>query len=348
MRLNDQQDDKDLEDVSSDASDNTLDDAADGMSEADAGSSSAETDEKEAEKSTLDVVRDVVGEKKDDAAAAASSADGDEDAGGDAGGSSSRKEQDNENFTDVPFHKHPRFKQLIIERNGLRQDAERHRNVQNFLDTHALGSDEAANALVIFAQAKTDPVGAWAAIKPWVQELLVAAGEVVPADLQARIDKGELAIDTAMEISRERAKSKSATSRQSFAEQQRERQSRIDQANELSDTAESWEADRVRLDPNYDAKRVPLRKEIAYLHSTEGKPTTKDGVLDQLKRAYKAVNDALKLPSTNGQQQRQQAQQQQRKPAIKPVTGGTVSGSAREAPKTTLDIIRANRRQAAG
>ena len=330
------QDENELEVKSSDASD--LDDAADEMSDAAAGSSAAKDDQtdEEADKSTVDIVRDVV--KMEDASAAASSADGEEGAGEEAGGSQSRKEPDNENYSDVPFHKHPRFQHLISERNSLKQDAERHRNVQNFLDSNGLQADEAADALLIFARAKTDPVGAWNAVKPWVQKLLIAAGEVLPDDLRSRVEKGELTQDTAMEISRERAKAQSVTSRQTFAEQQRERNAARERSDALVNTANKWESDRLRLDPNFEAKRIPLGKEIAYLHATEGKPDTPEGVLDQLKRAYKAVNDSFKAP--------QPAPQQQRKPALKPVMGGQVSGSVREEPKTTLDIVRANRRAA--
>lgn len=330
------QDDNELEVKSSAASD--MDDASDDMSDAAAGSSAAKDDhtDEEADKSTVDIVRDVV--KTEDKPAAASSADGEEDAGGDTGGSQSRKEPDNENYTDVPFHKHPRFQHLISERNSYKQDAERHRNVQNFLESNGLQADEAADALLIFARAKTDPVGAWEAVKPWVQNLLIAAGEVLPDDLRSRVEKGELSQDAAMEINRERAKAKSVTSRQSFADQQRERNAARERSDALVNAANRWESDRLRLDPNFEAKRASLAKEIAYLHVTEGKPDTPEGVLDQLKRAYKAVNDSFKAPHT--------PPQQQRKPALKPVMGGQVSGSVREEPKSTLDIVRANRRAA--
>jgi hypothetical protein len=196
---------------------------------------------------------------------------------------------------------------------------------------------------LIFAQAKTDPVAAWNAVKPWVQGLLVAAGEVLPDDLRSRVEKGELSQDAAMEINRERAKSSSATSRQTFAEQQRERSTARERSEALVNSANQWEADRYRLDPNFEAKQIPLRKEIAYLHATEGKPNTPEGVLDQLKRAYKAVNDSFKAPTVPKPGAAPHA-----RPAIKPVTGGQVSGSVREAPQSTLDIVRANRRQAAG
>lgn len=339
-QLFDDQDDNEQEVKSSAASD-TLDDAADEHSDAAAGSSAANDDE--AEKSTVDIVRDVV-KAEGDAADTASSAEGDEAAGQDDGGSASQ-EQDGDEFKDVPFHKHPRFQQLVTERNSYKVDAERHHNVQNFLDSNGLTSEEAADALVIFAQAKVDPVKAWAAVKPWVQNLLIAAGEVLPDDLRGRVENGELTLDAANEISRARAQSSSAERRQTFADQQRERNDAKALSTSLVNTANKWEADRKRLDPNFAAKQLPLRKEIAYLHSVEGIPNTPEGVQDQLKRAYKAVNDSFKAPPASPKPNAASQQQQPaRRPAIKPVMGGQHSGSASDAPKTTLDIIRANRR----
>jgi hypothetical protein len=55
------------------------------------------------------------------------------------------------------------------------------------------------------------------------------------------------------------------------------------------------------------------------------------------------VNKTFKAPAA------QPATATAEKPAIKPVTGGgTVTGTVREKPQTTLDIVRANRRKPAG
>lgn len=337
------QDDNEQEVKSSVASE-TLDDAADEMSDVAAGSSAANDDE--ADKSTVDIVRDVVS-ADDKSADTASSAEGDEATGQDDGGSASHSEQGDEEFRDVPFHKHPRFQQLVTERNSYKADAERHHNVQTFLDNNGLSSEEAADALISFALAKTDPVKAWATVKPWVQELLIAAGEVLPDDLRSRVEKGELTLDAANEISRAQAASRSAERRQTFADKQRERNDAKAKSTALVNTANKWEADRKRLDPNFGAKQIPLRKEIAYLQSIEGVPNTPEGVSDQLKRAYKAVNDSFRAsPASPKPGAASQQQPPARRPAIKPVMGGQHSGSAADAPKNTLDIIRANRRAA--
>ena len=300
--------------------------------------SSTATDANDA--SLLDVVRDVVSDREAPAAAA-SSAEGSEPALG-ADGKPLPAGPDNEGFTDVPFHKHPRFQEVIQQRNALREDAGRYQNVVGYLEANNLSSEEAANALHTFARAKVDPAGAFAELKPWLQELLVAAGEVMPADIQARVDSGEIPANVGVELSRERAKAKSHETRQGFEAQRTERQSQTNLAAELVSTADGWSKDRRVKDPNFAAKEPLLMREIAFLQQQEGKPKDKAGVLAQLAKAYEAVNKSFKTPAAAAQQQ------QQRRPAVKPVTGGNVTGSVREKPKTTLEIVRANRRQNAG
>jgi hypothetical protein len=286
----------------------------------------------------LGVVRDVV---KDRPApeAAASSADGTETGALGADGKPLPTGPDNETYLDVPFNKHPRFQALITQRNALREDAGRYQNVLGYLETNNLTSDEAANALHTFARAKVDPAGAFAELKPWLQKLLVDAGEVLSDDLKTRVDAGELSNEAAQEISRERAKSKSHETRQGFEAQRQERTSQTNLVTELVTTADSWAKDRRVKDPNFEAKHPLLLREVAYLQQQEGRPKDKAGVLAQLTKAYEAVNKSFKPPT---------AAPAVRRPAIKPVTGGAVTGTVREKPKSTLDIVRANRRQAAG
>jgi len=295
--------------------------------EATATSSSAADDDA----ALLDVVRDVVDERSEQDQA--SSADG-SDTGADPGAAAAQGQDD---YSDVPFNKHPRFQALVAEKNSYREGHVRYQNIENYLAANSLSAEEAANALATFARAKHDPAGAFAELKPWLQELLVAAGEVLPADLQARVEKGELTPDIALEFSRERAKSKSYETRQSFDQQRQQRDSDAERVKSLQSAADTWEADRATKDPNFAAKKPALFREVAFLQRTEGVPKDAEGVKAQLKKAYDAINAVFKAAAPA---------QQQQKPATRPVTGGVKAGNVRPAPKSTLDIVRAHRRGA--
>lgn len=326
--------DEEIEDVKSSVT-SDLDENAGSKTEdvketaADAKSSTA-TGEKE-EKDLLSVVRDVVDKSKPDAPAA-SPAEGIEEKVDEK----AAKEPDDENYSDVPFHKHPRFQHLLRKTKALAVDAERYQNVQRFLDEAGLSGQEASDGLEIMALAKTNPQEAWTRIKPFVQSLLIAAGEVLPDDLNQRVQRGELTAEAALEVSRHRAQAQSLQTAQSFREQQQQRQQQIAAVTALQTEAQRWEQDRRIKDPNFDAKYVALQKEIAYLHATEGKPTTPDGVRAQLQKAYKAVNDSMPAPAAPA------ARPQPR--AITPVRGGQVAGNTRPAEMSTLDIVRQHTR----
>lgn len=286
----------------------------------------------------LSVVRDVVTESRQEETA--SPAEGEE-----VDPEVGEQQTEAEDYSDVPFHKHPRFQQLLRKSKAYEEDAKAFQNVRGFLDTHGLTSEEAADGMIIMGLMKTDPVKAWEMLRPRVQNLLVAAGEVLSDELKARVQRGEMSQEAALEVSRAQAAVKAVATRQSFEQQRQERQQQSAAGEELRTAASEWEAGRMRKDPNFEAKVVPLQKEILFLQQKEGRPKTRQGVLDQLNRAYKAVNDAIR-PAAAPPSARTPAAPAVKKPAIKPVTGGQVAGGSKPEYKSTIDIVRANRRSA--
>jgi hypothetical protein len=152
---------------------------------ASAESSTAQTDDNDA--GLLNVVRDVV---KDRPAAAASSAEGAE-AGQGAGDTAIQRDRTTRTSRTSRSTSIHASRSLVEQRNVFREDAGRYKNITDYLEQNSLSSEEAANALATFARAKYDPAGAFTELKPWLQNLLIAAGEVLPDDLKARVEKGE-------------------------------------------------------------------------------------------------------------------------------------------------------------
>jgi hypothetical protein len=240
------------------------------------------------------------------------------------------KEPDDENFSDVPFNKHPRFQEILRQRNTYKVDAVRYQNVQNFIDTNGLAPEEAAELLTIGGLMKVNPVEAWKRIEPAVKRLLIAAGEVIPDDLRGLIQQQKMTPEAALEVSRARAATQSVTVQRSFDQQQAERREQMTQSNLRRDAATAWERDRRARDPNFDAKLEAIGKEVLWLQRQEGIPAMPQGVQDQLRRAYENVN---KGTSRNAPAARR---------AVSPVNGfQTGSSDARPAPRNTMEIIQA-------
>lgn len=285
--------------------------------------------------SSLSVVR-AVGDKAKAASEGASSAQGEAE-GAEPAAQSTKKEPDDRDFTDVPFHKHPRFQQVIGRLKVAEDAATKYNHVQNYMDNVGLSGEEGANALYVAGLMKTDPGKAWEALQPMLQDVLTRAGLVPSKELQAEIDSGRVTAEAAQRISRADAEVANLRARQASeaarAEAQRQRQT----ADSFVNAAETWESERREKDPNF-AKKVPLiEREIAWLHRTEGRPDTADVVKDQLKRAYDAANKQFRPAAPDVPA---------RKP-IAPVRGGQVSGNAAPAPQSTLEIIRSKNRDRA-
>lgn len=323
--------DDNIEDLASSA-DQTLDeDVAAKAAQTDAGSSTATGDGDDNE--LLNVVRDVVGERASTAAvspAAGSEENTDQAVAG--------KQPDDEDYTDVPFNKHPRFQQLLRKSKTYEQGHKSYENVVRYLDEQGLSGEEAAEGLELMGLMKSNPAEAWKRLRPTLEKLLVAAGEVPSPELMQRVTAGELTQAAALEISRAQATTRSMEARRTFETESGERR----QAREAQEaglrTVSEWENDRAIKDPNFAAKRPALEREIAYLLQKEGRPGTVDGIKDQLKRAYDAVNKAFVAPAPKVPANQQRA--------IRPVNGGQKAGT--QAPTgenvSTLDIVRANRR----
>lgn len=287
---------------------------------ADAAESSAANDVGD----TLSIVRDVVNAK--DVEQSESSTESEEgDRSEDEPASRVVKEPDYEHFSDVPFHKHPRFQQLVSERNEYRTDAQAFRNIKAFQAEYAISDSEAADALLTAALVKSDPVEAWKRMKPMVEQVLIAAGEILPPELEQQVHAGVIPREFAVQLSRQNAATRALAQRQQFEQHAQTVRQQSAMQTALEGAAATWERDRIAKDPNFAAKQQEIMKEVLYLQKVEGKPDTADGVRAMLDKAYKNVSKSFRPP--------------QRKPAARP-SAVSQSVNTLPEPKGTLGIIR--------
>lgn len=325
----------DNKELSNSSDDSALDDSlglqTDNGQQNDAdGANSSDAQGDNTDDSTQGIVRDVVKERQD---GAASPADGKKE--GSEAAEGEPKEEDNENYTDVPFHKHPRFQHLVRKTKALEGDARQFRQASDYMEAHGVSHQEFASHLELVALSKTDPAKAWEIAKPIVQQLLIAAGEVLPDDLKQMVASGQMTEQAAAEVSRSRARVKSVETGQTFAQQRQERLQQRQAGEALVNTAATWEQDRRAKDPNFEAKQPLLMREVAYLIRIEGQPTTPEGVRAQLEKAYKAVvvpaiRQAPKAPTVGQGANRRQPS----------ASSSASANNLQPEPKNTRDIIR--------
>lgn len=276
----------------------------------------------------LSVVRKVVDGKADDADSSTAAETGEEPPEDSPASAPETVDPDNENYSDVAFHKHPRFQQLLAERREFKAGHDQYAKLTGFLQETGVSSEEAARALELEALRKTNPVEAWKAMKPMVQQLLMEAGELLPADLQQRVKQGELTREMALEMNRlkaaqtagQRASQHGATVADQRAQQQAV-QARVS-------AVTTWEQATRARDPDFDAKLEDLQKEILWMQKRDGVPADAAGAKKQLDAAFTAVNKRVRTSAAPRRQ-------------TTPVTGGRgAGGNNAPKPQTMLDVVK--------
>lgn len=280
----------------------------------------------------LSVVRNAVQTSEEgDSASPAGQDESDQPSAEGADSNADDPKADSEDYSDVPFHTHPRFKQLVSQVKQYKADAQQFHQVTSFLQAQGMTPEEAADALILRAEMKHNPQEAWKKLKPMVQQLLIEAGEVLPADLMQQVREGKLTKENAVEISRLRANQGIQQKMSERQRQEAEQRQQVEHIRSIQTAVAQWEMGVKQRDPDYAKKEEELQKEILWLQKREGVPKDVAGVRKQLQQAYDTVSKRL-APAP--------------RPARTSVPPGRVaSGQPTAAPKSMLDVVRGSRSQ---
>lgn len=296
--------------------------------------STVDVQDAKAPTSLLDVVKSVVEKPAEpEVSSAAESKEGDTAAVAAVDEAATGAEDD----ANLPFHNHPRWQAMLAERNSLREPAENYGKITAFMETHGLLPDEVAEGYQVMALLKSgDPVQL-AEAREWFSTRLHALdeslGNVLPDDLQQRVDEGLIDQEGAQELARTRAATALRT------EQDTAREAREAEAGRARDTeavttamvaaVEGWETRTKAADPDYSKKAELVQTTCRAIVSRPGAkvPTTAEEAVALADQALAEVNKQFRnlLP----------------KP--KPIQPGPASSSAitTTAPKTLREAINA-------
>lgn len=232
-----------------------------------------------------------------------------------------------DDFSDTPFHKHPRFKQLIRERNEFRSRATQYDQITDFMEKNQLTAEEVAQGFQMMAMMKMgDPSQAYEALKKVTDSMALAAGHKLPDHLAQKVEQGYIDQETAQDLWREQFKAQrqaaiTATENQRFRQQEQR-----SVHNTIAEAVTAWEESVRESDPDYDLKADLIDDRVRALVAEKGKPRNTDEALAYAQDAYKTVSDRLK--SVRGV-----------KPPMRTAVGGKVSGTPLPEPKSLLDVI---------
>jgi len=245
-----------------------------------------------------------------------------------------------DDWSDVPFNKHPRFRKLIAEKNELKklaesfqEDSEQYQKIVDFIGDNNLSADDATEGFKIMSLIKNDPEAAYEILQGHLSNMNELTGKILPEDIQGRLDDGFLDEDGAKELSESRAK---LQREQLLRQQQQENATKATQAdktqkahaqlNYLRKVVKDWESTTRSSDPEFSLKQDEINDRVAALVNERGRPVTSEQVLGIANDAYDTVNGRYKarIPS--------------RQP-IRTSTGGKLGGTPQAEPKSLVDVI---------
>ena len=257
----------------------------------------------------------------------------------------------------VPFHNHPRWKEMIAKQRSLQgsvenltAEVENFRQFQSTVRQAGLSAQDVDTGFEIMRLMKHDPAAAYVKLQPFLEQLQHFTGERLPADLQQKVEAGLVDTDTARELARTRAGkqhvetrvAQDAESRRVQAEQDAaaRQQAELKTHMEACATAvSSWENQWKKDDPDY-AKKQPLVDAMVVKmlqeRDTRGQPVhvigNPEDAVNLTKKAREEVERTLGPVLA-------------RRDARRTVTGGAPAAQAAPQPKTLLEAVKAAARR---
>lgn len=237
-----------------------------------------------------------------------------DDTDGDADPNGEKKDEDGEDAdpSDEPteeelasYRKGPRKRitDLLAERKALRAqtaqlqpDADNYRAIRGFMAENDLADQEVADLFKAGADLKSgDPKRLENFIKvvgPLYQLALEATGKAIPADLQERVQLGEMSEEVAMQLGASRHQTATAQAATQRVQQVQATQQTEQARQAILGAVNQWTAQKQTSDPDFTRKQEVMRRVAQGIVAERGQPRTPQ---DAVKYAEEAFTEATRL-----------------------------------------------------
>lgn len=199
-----------------------------------------------------------------------------------------------------------RMEQVLKQRNEARTEAEtlkpaaaRWQQMDGYLKRHDLAAEDVNLLLGVGAALRRGDFKAFLdGVSPYVDLARQNLGLTLPADLQSKVDEGEISTEAATELSVTRltnarlADQAKANTVAAQTAAQAEQQTRL--ATSVNAAVTSWEAEVKSRDPDYAKKAATVLRFSQALMAEHGSPRTPEAAVALAKRAYDEANDVFK------------------------------------------------------
>ena len=234
---------------------------------------------------------------------------------------------------ELPFHKHPRWQEMVAEREALKPKAEQFEKINTFMTTNGLTPQEMAEGMYVMALMKNNPVEAYQRLNGYVQNLARFTGDVLPPELQSKVDEALIDKESAKELARLQAErdfilARQAQQHQAFQQESEyvRQQELIAQSQAMVNAVSQWEQVERSRDPEWSAKYEMVQDRVKALLA-ERPASNPSEAIEIARRALSDVNARLR-PLAG------------RNTPLRTPTSSMSSVNSSPAPRSLADVIR--------
>lgn len=202
-----------------------------------------------------------------------------------------------------PFHQHPRWQEMVRERNQHREQAEslkpkaqEYDKIQRFMDDNGLDVQEVARNLKLAALMKHDPIQARDQLAQQMEQLDTFAGYRLPEDLSREVEDGFISQERAQELARLRNQNQFTQRRAEETQQQaQQREQQLQQERQRTQAEgvlrdqvsaiNSWEERIKAQDPDYSLLQPTVHRELR-LMVRDTPPRSTEEATQLVQKAY--------------------------------------------------------------
>lgn len=245
--------------------------------------------------------------------------------------------------SDVPLGKIDRFRSVIEEKNGYKQQAEslmqveeHFRTLQNSARASGMSEDQIAQYFELPMLMQSNPQAAYELIQGFQSDMATRYGMTMPEDLQQKVDEGYIDAESAQRLAKAEASERMAQQAMQSRQQEAEETARMATAQAVSSAVTSYEQQLANSDPDYQSKQKWLYEKLQTKKLASGLPASPEQAIEWVNEAYGEINETFKAMAPPPQPKRTLSSRGVNQPSSAPpasmyeavlrAVGGSVTG----------------------
>ena len=245
--------------------------------------------------------------------------------------------------SDVPLGKIDRFRSVIEEKNGYKQQAEslmqveeHFRTLQNSARASGMSEDQIAQYFELPMLMQSNPQAAYELIQGFQSDMATRYGMTMPDDLQQKVDEGYIDAESAQRLAKAEASERMAQQAMQAKQQEAEETARMATAQAVSSAVTSYEQQLANSDPDYQSKQKWLYEKLQVRKLASGLPESPEQAIEWVNEAYGEINETFRAMAPPPQPKRTLSSRGVNQPSSAPpasmyeavlrAVGGSVTG----------------------